>query len=128
MPPGLYVGARLRILGVIAISVVAVLLGAFLPIPAMGNMAFLLMADLAACRAGSSARAAPGRAGGLSVGGAGRGSLARHVAACANDNRRCRSAAKADDQSDTAAAEALMHWLLRSRSASSMSTALARRS
>ena len=44
MPPGLYVGARLRILGVIAISVVAVLLGAFLPIPAMGNMAFFLMA------------------------------------------------------------------------------------
>jgi len=44
MPAGLYVGARLRIVGVIAISAVAVLIGAFLPIPAMGNMAFVLMA------------------------------------------------------------------------------------
>ena len=44
MPRGLYLGARLRIVGVIAISAVAVLIGAFLPIPAMGNMAFVLMA------------------------------------------------------------------------------------
>ena len=44
MPPGLYVGARVRIVGVIVISAVAVVLGAFLPIPAMGNMAFVLMA------------------------------------------------------------------------------------
>ena len=44
MPRGLYVGARLRILGVAGISVLAALLGAVLPYPAMGNMAFMLMA------------------------------------------------------------------------------------
>jgi len=44
MPRSIYVGARLRIVGVIAISAVAVLLGAFLTIPAMGNIAFCLMA------------------------------------------------------------------------------------
>jgi uncharacterized membrane protein len=44
MPPGLYVGARVRIVAVIVISAVAVVLGAFLPVPAMGNMAFVLMA------------------------------------------------------------------------------------
>jgi hypothetical protein len=44
MPPARYRGARLRIGGVILISVVAVAIGAFMPVPAMGNMAFMLMA------------------------------------------------------------------------------------
>ncbi|MEO6895988.1 MAG: TMEM175 family protein [Caldimonas sp.] len=44
MPRGLYAGARLRILGVVGISVLSALLGAVLPYPAMGNMAFMLMA------------------------------------------------------------------------------------
>ncbi len=44
MPPGRYAGARLRILGIVAISVFAAILGAILPFPSMGNMAFMLMA------------------------------------------------------------------------------------
>jgi uncharacterized membrane protein len=44
MPTPRYRGARLRIVGLIAISVVAVVIGSFVPIPAIGNMAFMLMA------------------------------------------------------------------------------------
>ena len=44
MPLARYRGARLRIVGVIGISVVAVAIAAFVPIPAFGNMAFMLMA------------------------------------------------------------------------------------
>lgn len=44
MPLGRYRGARLRIGGVILISVAAALLGAVTPTPSMGNLAFLLMA------------------------------------------------------------------------------------
>ncbi|MEO7114681.1 MAG: TMEM175 family protein [Caldimonas sp.] len=44
MPHGRYAGARLRILGVAGISVLAALIGGVLPYPAMGNMAFMLMA------------------------------------------------------------------------------------
>ena len=44
MPASRYRGARLRIAGVIAISVLAVVIGAFVPVPAIGNMAFMLMA------------------------------------------------------------------------------------
>ena len=44
MPLGRYRGARLRIGGVILISIVAAALGTVMPIPSMGNMAFMLMA------------------------------------------------------------------------------------
>ena len=44
MPLGAYEGARMRILGVIAVSAVAVVIAALVPIPAIGNMAFMLMA------------------------------------------------------------------------------------
>ena len=44
MPLARYRGARLRIGGVILISVVAVALGMVMPVPSMGNMAFMLMA------------------------------------------------------------------------------------
>jgi len=44
MPEGHYLGARLRIGSVIAISVLAGVLAPLLPYPAMGNMAFMLMA------------------------------------------------------------------------------------
>ena len=43
MPLARYRGARLRIGGVILISVVAVALGMVMPVPSMGNMAFMLM-------------------------------------------------------------------------------------
>lgn len=46
MPPARYRSARLRIVGLILISVLALVLGAFMPAPAMGNMAFMLMAVL----------------------------------------------------------------------------------
>ncbi len=46
MPAPRYRGARLRIVGVILISVLAVVIGAFFSIPAVGNMAFMLMAVL----------------------------------------------------------------------------------
>jgi uncharacterized membrane protein len=46
MPLALYRGARLRIGGLILISIVAVAIAPFLPSPAMGNMAFMLMALL----------------------------------------------------------------------------------
>ena len=44
MPIGRFRGARLRILGVVGVSCLAAILGAVLPYPAMGNMAFMLMA------------------------------------------------------------------------------------
>ena len=44
MPIARYRGARLRIAGVILISVVAVVIAALVPWPGMGNMAFMLMA------------------------------------------------------------------------------------
>src|SRR6478735_6817393 len=44
MPLARYRGACLRISGVILISVVAVALGMVMPVPSMGNMAFMLMA------------------------------------------------------------------------------------
>ncbi len=44
MPVARYRGARLRILGVILISVVAVVIAAIVQWPGMGNMAFMLMA------------------------------------------------------------------------------------
>jgi uncharacterized membrane protein len=44
MPLGAYEGARMRILGVIAVSAVAVVIAALVPIPAIGNTAFMLMA------------------------------------------------------------------------------------
>jgi uncharacterized membrane protein len=44
MPAALYRGARLRIVGVIVVSMIAVAIGAFIPFPAMGNIAFMLMA------------------------------------------------------------------------------------
>lgn len=44
MPAARHQGARLRILGVILISIVAVVIAAFAPWPGMGNMAFMLMA------------------------------------------------------------------------------------
>jgi len=44
MPLARYRGARLRISGVILISVVAVALAMVMPVPSMGNMAFMLMA------------------------------------------------------------------------------------
>ncbi len=44
MLPGRYRAARIRIGGVILISVVAVVIAAFSPIPAIGNTAFMLMA------------------------------------------------------------------------------------
>jgi uncharacterized membrane protein len=44
MPLARYRGARLRIGGVILVSVVAVVIAMFMPVPAMGNMAFMLMA------------------------------------------------------------------------------------
>ena len=44
MPLARYRGARLRIVGVILISVLAVGIGAFVTAPAVGNMAFMLMA------------------------------------------------------------------------------------
>jgi uncharacterized membrane protein len=44
MPAALYRGARLRIVGVIVVSAMAVAIGAFIPFPAMGNIAFMLMA------------------------------------------------------------------------------------
>jgi uncharacterized membrane protein len=44
MPRANYEGARLRIAGLILISVVAVALAAFVPLPGVGNMAFMLMA------------------------------------------------------------------------------------
>jgi uncharacterized membrane protein len=47
MPTGRHRGARLRILGVVGISVLAAILGAVLPYPGMGNMAFMLMAVIA---------------------------------------------------------------------------------
>ncbi len=44
MPTPRYRGARLRIVGVILISILAVVIGAFFSFPAVGNMAFMLMA------------------------------------------------------------------------------------
>ena len=44
MPRARYEGARLRILGVVLISVVAVMIAAAVPWPGMGNMAFMLTA------------------------------------------------------------------------------------
>jgi uncharacterized membrane protein len=44
MPSGRYRGARLRIAGVVLVSIVAAALGAVMPFPGMGNMAFMLMA------------------------------------------------------------------------------------
>jgi uncharacterized membrane protein len=44
MPTPRYRGARLRIVGLIVISVLAVVVGSFMPVPAIGNMAFMLMA------------------------------------------------------------------------------------
>ena len=43
MPPGVYEGARMRILGVVAISVVAIVVAALVPVPGIGSTAFLLM-------------------------------------------------------------------------------------
>jgi hypothetical protein len=44
MPAALFRGARLRIVGVIVLSAMAVAIGAFIPFPSMGNIAFMLMA------------------------------------------------------------------------------------
>ncbi len=44
MPPGVYEGARMRIVGVIVVSAVAVVIAALVPVPAIGNAAFILMA------------------------------------------------------------------------------------
>jgi uncharacterized membrane protein len=44
MPLAAYEGARMRILGVVVVSAVAVAIAALVPIPAIGNMAFMLMA------------------------------------------------------------------------------------
>jgi uncharacterized membrane protein len=44
MPLARYRGARLRIGGVILVSVVAAVIAVFVPVPVMGNMAFMLMA------------------------------------------------------------------------------------
>ena len=63
MPLALYRGARLRILGVILISVVAVLLAAASPFPGMGNMAFMLMAVISPMSRALERRAAGAEAG-----------------------------------------------------------------
>ncbi|MEO8526387.1 MAG: TMEM175 family protein [Caldimonas sp.] len=44
MPVGVFEGARMRILGVVAVSAVAVVIAALVPVPAIGNAAFMLMA------------------------------------------------------------------------------------
>ena len=44
MPLGAYEGARMRILGVVLVSAVAVVITALVPIAAIGNTAFMLMA------------------------------------------------------------------------------------